>query len=81
MSGSMSEAISRRKMLAVFGLGALLGSVGSSLLTASDAEAQTVGMERRQDRRTDRRDRREDRRDARQVRREGRRIAREIRRQ
>ena len=77
----MSEAISRRKTLALLGLGGVLGLAGSSLVIASDAEAQTVGMERRQDRRAARRDRREDRRDARQVRREGRRIAREIRRQ
>jgi hypothetical protein len=77
----MSEPVSRRKTLALLGLGGVLGWAGSSLVTASDAEAQTVGMERRQDRRTDRRDRREDRRDARQVRREGRQTAREIRRQ
>jgi hypothetical protein len=77
----MSEAMSRRKTLALLGLGALLGLAGSSLVTASDAEAQTVGMDRRQDRRAGRRDRREDRRDARQVRRSGRRTAREIRRQ
>ena len=77
----MSEVMSRRTTLALLGLGGVLGLAGSSLVTASDAEAQTVGMERRQDRRTGRRDRREDRRDARQVRREGRQTAREIRRQ
>jgi hypothetical protein len=77
----MSETLSRRNTLALLGLGGLLGLAGSSLVTASEAEAQTVGMDRRQDRRTDRRDRRDNRRDARQVRREGRQTAREIRRQ
>jgi hypothetical protein len=77
----MSEAISRRKTLALLGLGGALGLAGSSLVTASDAAAETVGMERRQDRRTDRRDNRENRRDARQVRRDGRQEAREIRRE
>jgi hypothetical protein len=81
MSEIKSEVISRRQTLALLGLGAVFGLAGSSLVTASGAEAQTVGMERRQDRRTARRDRREDRRDARQVRREGRQIAREIRRE
>jgi hypothetical protein len=50
------------------------------MLMVPDAEAQTAGMERRQDRREGRRERREDRRDARQVRREGRRDARDVRR-
>jgi hypothetical protein len=79
MSEVKSEAISRRR-LALLGLGAVLGLAGSSVI-ASDAEAGTVGMDRRQDRRVNRRDRREDRRDARQVRRGGRQEAREIRRQ
>jgi hypothetical protein len=39
------------------------------MLMVPDAEAQTAGMERRQDRREGRRERREDRREARQVRR------------
>jgi hypothetical protein len=81
MSEITEEAISRRRTLALLGFAAVLGLAGSSLVTLSDAEAQTVGMDRRQDRRTGRRDRRENRRDARQVRREGRRTAREIRRQ
>ena len=76
-----SEAITRRKTFALLGLGAVSGLAGSSLVTASDAEAQTIGMERRQDRRAGRHERREDRRDARQVRREGRREARAIRRE
>ena len=77
----MSEAMTRRKALGLLGLGGVLGLAGSSLVTASDAEAQTVGMERRQARRAGRHERREDRRDARQVRREGRQTAREIRRE
>ena len=81
MSDVTSEAISRRKALALLGLGAVSGLAGSSLVTASDAEAQTIGMERRQDRRAGRHEIREDRRDARQVRREGRREARAIRRE
>ena len=47
------EAMSRRKALALVGLGAVLGLAASSV-SVSDAEAQTVGMERRQDRRTNR---------------------------
>jgi hypothetical protein len=74
MSEIRSEAISRRKALALLGLGAVLGLAGSSLLSASDAEAQTVGMERRGVRR-------QGRRTARQVRRVGRRTARVVRRQ
>ena len=77
----MKSQESRRKALALFGIGAVFGLGGASLGTASDAEALTIGMERRQDRRVNRRDRREDRRDARQVRREGRQMAREIRRE
>ena len=77
----MSEAISRRNTLALLGLGAVMGLAGSSLVTSSVAEAQTVGMERRQDRRAGRHERREGRRDARQVRREARQTAREIRRE
>jgi hypothetical protein len=69
-----SEAISRRKAFALFGLGAVLGLAGSSLVSASDAAAETVGMDRRQDRRAGRRD-------GRQARRDGRQAAREIRRE
>jgi hypothetical protein len=69
---SNAEAVSRRKALALVGLGAVLGlSVAS--LSVSDAEAQTVGMDRRQGRRAGRQDRRQDRRTGRQVRREDRR--------
>jgi hypothetical protein len=70
MSEVGSETISRRRSLALLGLGAMLGLTGASLITAPEAEAQTAGMQRR-----------EGRRDARQVRRAGRRAARTVRRQ
>jgi uncharacterized membrane protein len=76
-----TSSIYRPTTLVLLGLGLILGLAGSSVGTASVAEAQTVGMERRQDRRMNRQDRREVRRDARQIRREGRRTAREVRRQ
>ena len=68
-----SEMISRRKALSLMGLASAFGLAGAStLLTVSDAEAQTAaaptaaapttGTERRQERRTGRADRREQRR-------------------
>jgi hypothetical protein len=68
----MSEAVSRRKL---FGwLGAIALAAAAPALVASDpAEAQTVGMERRQSRR-------QGRRMGRQMRRTGRRAARATRR-
>ena len=70
------EAISRRKALALAGLGAVtvlgLGLAASSV-AVSEAEAQTVGMDRRQDRRGGRQDRRQDRRTGRHDRRQNRR--------
>ena len=69
-----SEMISRRGAFSLLGLGAVLGvAVPTTVLTTSEAEAQTVGMERRENRRAGRQDRREDRRTARQDRREDRR--------
>lgn len=68
------ERITRRKAFSLFGLSAALILAAPVTLSAlSDAEAQTAGMDRRQDRREGRRDRREDRRDNRQDRRETRR--------
>ena len=49
-----TEAISRRKALALVGLGAVLG-LAAATVSVSEAEAQTVGMQRRQGRRTGRR--------------------------
>jgi hypothetical protein len=63
------EAMSRRKALALVGLGTVLGLAASSV-SVSDAEAQTVGMDRRQDRRGGRTDRRQDRRTGRTERRQ-----------
>ena len=69
-----SEMISRRGAFSLLGLGAALGfAVPTTVLTMSEAEAQTVGMERRENRRAGRQERREDRRTNRQVRREDRR--------
>jgi hypothetical protein len=71
----MSETtsrMSRRHVLAVLA-GALGLAVPTTVLTVSEAEAQTIGMERRQDRRLNRRDRRDDRRLGRHERRQDRR--------
>jgi F0F1-type ATP synthase membrane subunit c/vacuolar-type H+-ATPase subunit K len=69
-----SLAISRRKALSLFGQGAALGVAAfSTALMVSDAEAQTVGMERRHERRTGRHERRHERRTGRHERREERR--------
>jgi len=69
----MKDEISRRTALSLMGVAALDLALPATLLTATDAEAQTVGMERRQDRRTGRRDRRDARRTGRQERRDVRR--------
>ena len=69
-----SEMISRRKALSLMGLAAAFGLAAvPTVLTVSDAEAQTVGMERRQERRAGRHERREVRRTGRHERREVRR--------
>ncbi len=73
-----SEGISRRKALSLLGLGAAMFGLAASstVLTISDAEAQTIGMERRQARRHYRRERRVVRRVVRHERRRARRYAR-----
>ena len=69
-----SEPISRRRAFSLFGKAAAFAVAASATaLTVSDAEAQTVGMERRQERRAGRHQRREDRRTGRHERREERR--------
>jgi hypothetical protein len=68
-----SETISRRKVLSLLGLGGALTCVAASALTASEADAQTAGMVRRQERRAERHERREKRRAGRHERREKRR--------
>jgi len=70
----MTEKITRRKAFSLFGLSAAVGLAMPVTLSAiSDADAQTSGMERRQDRREGRHDRRDDRREGRQDRRDARR--------
>ena len=73
-----SELLSRRSFFPL-GLTAAL-AVPVTLSALSDAEAQTPGMERREDRREERQERREDRRDDRQERREDRQEGRQERR-
>ena len=69
-----SEMISRRKALSMMGLAASFGLAGApAVLTITNAEAQTPGMERREERREGRQDRREERRTGRTERREERR--------
>ena len=69
----MTDKLSRRTALSLMGVAALGLALPATLLSATDAEAQTVGMDRRQDRRTGRRDRRDARRTGRQDRRDVRR--------
>jgi hypothetical protein len=58
-----SEMVSRRKVVSLVGLAAAFGFAAvPTVLAVSDAEAQTLGMERRQERREGRHQRREDRR-------------------
>ena len=77
-----SEMISRRRAFSLVGLAAALGvAVPTTLLMISDAEAQTAGMERRQERRAGRHERRQERRTGRHERREERRTGRHERRE
>jgi hypothetical protein len=69
----MKDEISRRTALSLMGIALGLALPASLLTATTDAEAQTVGMDRRQDRRTGRRDRRDARRTGRQDRRDVRR--------
>ena len=69
-----SEIVTRRKALSLMGLAAAFGLAATpTVLTVSDAEAQTAGMERRQERREGRHERRDARRTGRTERREERR--------
>ena len=80
--GTISEMISRRRVFSLLGLTAALGfAVPTTVLTVSDAEAQTAGTERRQERRTSRREQRKERRTGRTERREERRTGRTERRE
>lgn len=70
----MSQQITRRGMFSLLGLAtASILAVPATVLTSSDAEAQTVGMQRRHDRRVGRHERREERRTGRHDRRNDRR--------
>ena len=64
MSENMKlEMISRRKILSLLGLAAAASlAIPATVLTVTNADAQTQGMERRDDRRDGRQDRRDDRR-------------------
>jgi hypothetical protein len=64
-----SQMMSRRGAFSLLGLGAALGLTVPTVLTMSEAEAQTAGMERREDRRAGRQQNRQDRRTDRQDRR------------
>ena len=77
-----SELISRRTAVSLLGITAALGfAVPATVLTVSDAEAQTSGMERRGERRAGRHERRHERRAGRHERREERRTGRHERRE
>jgi hypothetical protein len=77
-----TDIISRRRAVWMLGVAAAFGmAMPAVVLTASEADAQTAGIERRQGRRENRRDRREDRRENRRDRREDRRENRENRRE
>jgi hypothetical protein len=68
-----SELISRRTAFSLLGVTAAFALAVPAVLTASDAEAQTSGMERRHERRTGRHERRDERRTGRHERRDERR--------
>jgi hypothetical protein len=72
MTKTNVEVISRRRLFSVLGVAAA-ASVAAPMLTLSDAEAQTLGMERRHERRVGRHERRTDRREDRHDRRTDRR--------
>jgi hypothetical protein len=57
-----SEMISRRGALSLLGLPLALGVATATVLTSSHAEAETAGMENRQQRRSDRQTNRQQRR-------------------
>ena len=61
---TQSGLISRRTVFSLIGV-----ALPATILAVSKAEAQTPGMERREERREDRQERREDRRDDREERR------------
>jgi 3-oxoacyl-[acyl-carrier-protein] synthase III len=76
-----TQIVSRRVVLSLLGLATAFGAgMPATVLTTSDAEAQTAGTERRQDRRQGRTERRQERRTSRTERRDVRRESRSERR-
>ena len=74
MTEKIEFELSRRKAFSLLGLSAALSlAVPATMLTVSDARAQTAGMERRDDRRQGRQDRRHTRQEGRHERRDTRR--------
>ena len=70
MSEKINEVMSRRRAFSLLGLAAAVGfAVPTTVLIVSDAEAQTAGMGRGQERRTGRTERRQERRTGRTERR------------
>jgi hypothetical protein len=67
------DSVSRRKVLTLVAAAFGAATMPLVFMTSDDAEAQTAGMERRQERRSGRHERRETRRTGRQERRETRR--------
>ena len=77
-----SERVDRREALSLLGWIAVLGLTASgTVLLGTDAPAQTIGMERRQERRGARHERRQERRTGRTERRQERRTGRTERRE
>jgi hypothetical protein len=68
-----AQMISRRTAFWILGMAAFGMGMPAAVLTASDADAQTAGTERRQERRTGRTERRQERRTGRTERRQERR--------
>jgi hypothetical protein len=68
-----AQMTTRRTAFWVLGMAAFGMAMPTAVLTASDADAQTAGTERRQERRTGRHERRQDRRTGRTERRQERR--------
>jgi Ni/Co efflux regulator RcnB len=69
MNRQIRPIVSRRRAFSLLGLAAALSFAVPMVLTASDADAETAGMERRQERRGGRHERRTERRTVRHERR------------
>ena len=79
---SKSQGVDRREALSLLSWAAVLGlATSGTFLFGTEAQAQTVGMERRQERRGGRHERRQERRTGRTERRQERRTGRTERRE